>query len=59
MAYVKFQSLLGSYRVEDDGEQSGNPIYVVQWQWPYRSLIAPEDIARWTLKFPFPAWSGR
>jgi len=59
LAKMKFQSLLGSYRVEDDGEQSGNPIYVVQWQWPYRSLIAPEDIARWTLKFPFPAWSGR
>jgi branched-chain amino acid transport system substrate-binding protein len=59
LASMKFQSLLGNYRVTESGEQIGNPIYIVQWQYPYRSLIAPEDIARWTLKFPFPSWSGR
>jgi branched-chain amino acid transport system substrate-binding protein len=59
LATMKFQSLLGNYRVEPNGEQSGNPIYVVQWQYPYRSLIAPEDIARWTLKFPYPDWESR
>ena len=59
LAQMKFQSLLGNYRVEATGEQSGNPIYVIQWQFPYRSLIAPEEIARWTLKFPYPDWNSR
>jgi len=59
LATMKFQSLLGNYRVDDAGQQADNPIYVVQWQWPHRSLIAPVEIARWQLKFPFPAWEGR
>ncbi len=59
LSQMKFQSLLGNYRVEANGEQSGNPIYVVQWQYPFRSLIAPEEIARWTLKFPYQEWDRR
>ncbi len=59
LSSMKFQSLLGSYRVDETGMQIGNPIYVIQWQGPHRSLIAPEEIARWELKFPFVPWEER
>ena len=59
LSTMKFQSLLGNYRVDASGQQSGEEIYVIQWQWPHRSLIAPTDIARWQLKYPFPAWDAR
>jgi branched-chain amino acid transport system substrate-binding protein len=59
LSTMRFQSLLGNYRPDATGQQSGKEIYVIQWQWPHRSLIAPTEIARWELKFPFPAWEGR
>ena len=59
LATMNFQSLLGNYRVDETGRQRGKALYIIQWQGPHRSLIAPKDIARWQLKFPFPGWSAR
>ena len=59
LASMKFESLLGSYRVDETGRQKDKPLYIIQWQGTHRSLIAPKDIARWQLKFPFPSWDAR
>lgn len=59
LASMKFESLLGRYRVDETGRQKDKPLYIIQWQGTHRSLIAPKDIARWQLKFPFPSWNAR
>jgi len=59
LATMWFQSLLGQYHVNEEGVQVGREIYVIQWQWPHRSLIAPKSIARWEMEFPFPPWDQR
>jgi len=59
LATMYFTSLLGTYHVDEHGMQIGRDIYVIQWQWPHRSLIAPPEIARWKMNFPFPPWSQR
>ena len=59
LSQMNFHSLLGRYRVDDTGRQVGTPIYLVQWQDGHRSLVYPKDIARWELRFPFPAWDTR
>ena len=59
LASMKFASLLGSYRVDETGRQKDKPLYIIQWQGTHRSLIAPQNIARWQLKIPFPSWNAR
>jgi ABC-type branched-subunit amino acid transport system substrate-binding protein len=59
LATMTFQSLMGGYHVDATGRQQDKPLYIIQWQDGHRSLIAPTEIARWKLKFPFPAWSTR
>ncbi len=59
LATMNFQSLLGNYRVDETGRQEGKTLFIIQWQGPHRSLIAPKDIARWQLKFPLSSWDAR
>lgn len=54
-----FRSILGHYRVDETGMQIGKPKYLIQWQGTHRSMIYPPEIARWDVRVPFPAWSGR
>ena len=56
---LKFQSLLGHYRVDETGRQVSKPIYVLQWQNGRRRLIFPEALSRFEFLYPFPAWDGR
>lgn len=59
LAAMKFQSVLGPYRVDERGRQTGKPFYTIQWQGPHRSLVYPPDIARWPMVYPFPDWHSR
>ena len=56
---MNFRSLLGPYRVDETGLQTGKPIFILQWQDGRRELVYPEDFAREPILYPFPAWSGR
>jgi branched-chain amino acid transport system substrate-binding protein len=59
LATMRFRSILGHYRVDATGMQVGKQQFMIQWQDGHRSLVYPPDIARWKVKYPFPAWSGR
>ncbi|UCG73383.1 MAG: amino acid ABC transporter substrate-binding protein [Chromatiales bacterium] len=56
---MKFTSLLGPYRVDDTGLQTGKPIFIIQWQEGRRRLVYPDELARYELIYPFPAWESR
>jgi ABC-type branched-subunit amino acid transport system substrate-binding protein len=56
---LKFRSILGHYRVDESGQQVGKPIYVIQWQDGHRSLVLPEELARWEARYPYPSWDSR
>lgn len=56
---MKFTSLLGPYRVDETGLQTGKPIFIIQWQEGRRRLVYPDELARYELIYPFPAWESR
>ncbi len=53
LASMKFRSLLGHYRVDETGKQTGKPIYVLQWKNGRRRLVLPRDLAQSELIYPF------
>jgi branched-chain amino acid transport system substrate-binding protein len=59
LATLKFRSLIGHFRVDENGKQVGKPNYVLQWQKGQRRLIHPENLARFRIVYPFPSWKGR
>jgi len=56
---MKFRSLLGHYRVDTSGKQTGKQIFLIQWQDGRRRLILPENLAESPVDFPFEPWSAR
>jgi branched-chain amino acid transport system substrate-binding protein len=56
---MTFQSLLGHYRVNENGEQIAKRTYVMQWQGGYRLLVLPKDYADSPVQYPFRPWSER
>lgn len=56
---MQFTSLLGPYRVDETGLQTGKPIFIIQWQEGRRRLVYPDELARYELIYPFPAWESR
>lgn len=56
---MNFTSLLGPYRVDATGLQTGKPIFIIQWQEGRRRLVYPDDLARYGMIYPFPAWASR
>lgn len=47
-----FQALIGSYQVNESGQQVGRRNYVLQWQDNERRLVAPEHLANSKLIYP-------
>ena len=41
------------------GLQTGKPIFIIQWQEGRRRLVYPDELARYELIYPFPAWESR
>ena len=56
---LKFQSLLGHYRVNEAGMQEGKSTYVMQWQKGQRRLVLPQRISRATVTYPLGASLAR
>lgn len=56
---LKFQSLIGHYRIGESGEQIGKQSFVLQWKDGFRLLILPTNIAESEAKFPLQPWSER
>jgi len=50
---MTFRSILGPYRVDENGAQTGKETYVLQWQTGYRLLILPEPLRDAPAVFPF------
>jgi branched-chain amino acid transport system substrate-binding protein len=59
LATMKFRSLIGHFRVDENRRQVGKPNYVIQWQEGRRRLIYPENLARFEMDYPFPPWKDR
>ncbi len=53
---MKFRSIIGHYRVDEFGRQTAKSTYLVQWQDSHISLVYPQTLARYPLKYPFPGW---
>lgn len=49
---LKFQSLLGHYRVNEAGMQEAKPTYVMQWQNGRRRLVLPLRVAETAVSYP-------
>ncbi|MEM8564275.1 MAG: amino acid ABC transporter substrate-binding protein, partial [Pseudomonadota bacterium] len=49
-----FNSLLGIYRVDENGRQIGKNNYLLQWQGKDRRLVGPSNIAESQLIYPMP-----
>jgi branched-chain amino acid transport system substrate-binding protein len=56
---LKFQSILGNYRVNEQGLQTAKRTLVMQWQNGFRLLVLPEPNADVPVAFPFKPWSER
>ena len=56
---MKFRSLLGHYRVNDNGLQTAKVTSVMQWQTGFRLLVLPTANADNPVDFPFVPWSQR
>lgn len=56
---MKFRSLIGHFRVDENGKQVGKPNYIIQWQKGKRRLVYPEELARFEVLYPFPPWGER
>ena len=59
LATMKFRSLIGHFRVDENRRQVGKPNYVIQWQEGRRRLIYPENLARFEMVYPFTSWKDR
>ncbi len=53
---MKFRSLIGHFRVDENGRQIGKPNYIIQWQEGERRLIYPNNLARFEPNYLFPGW---
>lgn len=51
---MKFRSIIGHYRVDEQGMQEAKNNYLVQWQDNHISLVYPPQLARWQVLFPLP-----
>lgn len=56
---MKFRSLLGHYRVDENGLQTAKVTSVMQWQTGFRLLVLPAENADNPVDFPFVPWSQR
>jgi len=56
---MKFQSLLGHYRVDKTGLQIAKSTYVMQVQNGWRLLVLPRELQESKVKYPFKPWSER
>ena len=56
---MKFRSVLGHYRVNEQGLQTAKRTSVMQWQNGFRLLVLPEPNADSPVQFPFKSWSER
>jgi len=54
-----FASLLGPYRVDENGRQFGKETYVMQWQHGSRLLVLPKSLREGQIIYPFRPWSER
>ena len=54
-----FRSLLGNYRVDENGKQLGKRIYVLQWQKGRRRLVLPLKLSESAIEYPFKPWNER
>ena len=54
LSSMKFRSILGHYRVDENGMQNAKPTYLVQWQDNHISLVYPPQLARWQVVYPLP-----
>jgi branched-chain amino acid transport system substrate-binding protein len=56
---LRFRSLIGHYRVDESGQQSGKEIYVMQWLEGERRLVLPKRLRERPINYPFTPWSDR
>jgi branched-chain amino acid transport system substrate-binding protein len=56
---LKFQSILGNYRVNEQGLQTAKRTGVMQWHNGFRLLVLPKPNADGPVDFPFKPWSDR
>jgi branched-chain amino acid transport system substrate-binding protein len=56
---MKFGSLLGRYRVDDNGKQQAKETFVMQWQDGYRLLVLPRELRDSPIIYPLKPWSAR
>jgi len=56
---MKFGSLLGRYRVDENGSQQDKETFVMQWQNGYRLLVLPKQLRDSEIVYPLKPWSER
>jgi len=56
---MKFRSVFGNYKVDEDGRQTAKSTYVMQWQNGDRLLTLPKVIQDAEIIYPFIPWSER
>ncbi len=56
---MRFDSLLGHYRVDESGRQLAKETYVMQWQNGSRLLVLPKSLREGKIIYPFKPWSER
>lgn len=56
---MKFQSLLGHYKVDETGKQIAKSTYVMQIQNGWRLLVLPKELQDTEVEYPFTPWSER
>lgn len=56
---MKFGSLMGRYRVDDNGKQQAKETFVMQWQDGRRLLVLPRELRDNPIIYPLTPWSER
>jgi len=56
---MRFQSLLGRYKVDETGRQTAKSTYVMQVQNGWRLLVLPKELQESRVEYPFKPWSER
>jgi branched-chain amino acid transport system substrate-binding protein len=51
--------LPGSYKVDQNGQQSGHIPVLIQWQGKEKPIVWPDQLKTGTVKLPVPAWKSR
>ncbi len=59
LSEMKFQSLLGRYKVDETGRQTAKSTYVMQIQTGFRLLVLPKELQDSKIQYPFTPWSER